>query len=183
MTTKKKKLLLILLPPALLCCAAGGYFLFRPSPPEAPLSPEDQVRRDFRQAFDPTEPTLWRLNSLRKSFSTVRGLPKDRRHTLMVEALAGAMDGTLRDFAALPADQKAERARLLQQDAERTFAYFRTLPREKQRRAVGILMNTPEGRAQFNQAVNTATNVLSPADRELLGPTIKTWKTMLESVR
>lgn len=44
-------------------------------------------------------------------------------------------------------------------------------------------MNTEEGRAKFNQAVNTTTNILSPGDRELLGPTIKIWKNMLENTR
>ena len=60
----------------------------------------------------------------------------------MVEALAGAMDSTLQDFAQLPQDQKQERAELLRKDAERTLAYFRKLPQEKQRKAVAVLMNT-----------------------------------------
>ena len=59
----------------------------------------------------------------------------------------------------------------------------RKLPQEKQRKAVAVLMNTEEGRAKFNQAVNTTTNILSPGDRELLGPTIKIWKNMLENTR
>lgn len=67
----------------------------------------------------------------------------------MVEALAGAMDSTLQDFAQLPQDQKQERAELLRKDAERTLAYFRKLPQEKQRKAVAVLMNTEEGQRKI----------------------------------
>lgn len=52
----------------------------------------------------------------------------------MVEALAGAMDSTLQDFAQLPQDQKQERAELLRKDAERTLAYFRKRRRKNSAR-------------------------------------------------
>ena len=180
--TTRKKTVLIILPSAAVLLAIAAYFCFR-APAEPPLPPEQQIRHDFRKAFDPEESTLDRLYSLRRSFKEVRGLPADRRHRIMVEALAGAMDSTLQDFAQLTQDQKQERAELLRKDAERTLAYFRKLPQEKQRKAVAVLMNTEEGRAKFNQAVNTTTNILSPGDRELLGPTIKIWKNMLENTR
>ena len=171
--------------PGLVLAAAvpTGWAFWALAEQPAPLPPEQQIRHDFRKAFDPEESTLDRLYSLRRSFKEVRGLPADRRHRIMVEALAGAMDSTLQDFAQLPQDQKQERAELLRKDAERTLAYFRKLPQEKQRKAVAVLMNTEEGRAKFNQAVNTTTNILSPGDRELLGPTIKIWKNMLENTR
>ena len=149
--TTRKKTVLIILPSAAVLLAIAAYFCFR-APAEPPLPPEQQIRHDFRKAFDPEES-------------------------------AGAMDSTLQDFAQLPQDQKQERAELLRKDAERTLAYFRKLPQEKQRKAVAVLMNTEEGRAKFNQAVNTTTNILSPGDRELLGPTIKIWKNMLENTR
>lgn len=57
------------------------------------------------------------------------------------------------------------------------------MPREKQEKALALLMSDEGGRAAFDNAVNTATNVLSPQDRELLGPTFKTWKKMLEKPR
>ena len=155
--TARKKTVLIILPSAAVLLAIAAYFCFR-APAEPPLPPEQQIRHDFRKAFDPEESTLDRLYSLRRSFKEVRGLPADRRHRIMVEALAGAMDSTLQDFAQLPQDQKQERAELLRKDAERTLAYFRKLPQEKQRKAVAVLMNTEEGRAKFNQAVNTTTN-------------------------
>ena len=182
MKSVQKKIILLVFPVVLILVSAG-LFLFPGNSIEAPLPPEQRIKHDFQTAFDPTEPTLQRLYSLRQSFGSIRALPTDQRHKIMVEALAGAMNSTLADFAQLPPEQKPERAKLLKEDAERTFAYFRKLPKEKQRRAVGILMNTPEGRAQFNQAVNTTVNVLSPEDRALLGPTIKTWKNLLESIR
>lgn len=180
--TAGKKTTLIIVPSAVLLLAIAAYFCFR-SPAEPPLPPEQQIKHDFRKAFDPEESTLDRLYSLRRSFKEVRGLPADRRHRIMAEALAEAMDSTLQDFARLPQDQKQERAEQLREDAERTLAYFRKLPKDKQRKAVAALMNTEEGRAKFNQAVNTTTNILSPGDRELLGPTIKIWKNMLENTR
>ena len=41
-------------------------------------------------------------------------------------------------------------------------------------------MSSEGGRASFDRAVNTATNHLSPQDREQLGPTFKILKEMLE---
>ena len=69
---------------------------------------------------------------------------------------------------------------LLREDAEKTLAYFRRLPREQQRKALALLMSSEGGRASFDRAINTATNRLSPQDREQLGPTFKIWKEMLE---
>lgn len=96
--TTRKKTVLIILPSAAVLLAIAAYFCFR-APAEPPLPPEQQIRHDFRKAFDPEESTLDRLYSLRRSFKEVRGLPADRRHRIMVEALAGAMDSTLQDFA------------------------------------------------------------------------------------
>ena len=62
----------------------------------------------------------------------------------------------------------------------------RLLPPDAARKAgksLALLMSDEGGRAAFDNAVNTATNVLSPQDRELLGPTFKTWKKMLEKPR
>lgn len=150
---------------------------------EAALPPEQRIKRNFDKAFDPDQSTLARLDNLRRSFNSARQIPADKRHAVMVEAMAGAVNRTLQEFAALPPEQKQERARLLREDAEKTLAYFRRMPREKQEKALALLMNDEGGRAAFDNAVNTAANVLSPQDRELLGPTFKTWKKMLEKPR
>ena len=180
--TAKKKILWITIPLLAVLAAVAGYFCFR-GPSGPPLPPEEQVKHDFQKAFDPTESTLARLDSLRGSFKSIRGLPAERRQMLIIEATAEAIDRILLDFAALPSDQKPERARLIREDAERTCRYFRKMPVEKQRKAVALLMNSEAGRAKFNQAINTTTNVLSPQDRELLGPTLKIWKDMLENTK
>lgn len=147
---------------------------------EAKLSPEERVKRNFETAFDPTESTLARLEQLRRSFRNAQQVPPERRNAVIIDAIAGSIDRTLREFAALPPEEKPERARLLHEDAEKTLAYFRRLPREKQQKALSLLMSSEGGRASFDRAVNTATNRLSPQDREQLGPTFKIWKEMLE---
>lgn len=150
---------------------------------EAALPPEQRIKRNFDKAFDPDQSMLARLDNLRRSFSSAQQIPADKRHAAMVDAMAGAVNRTLQEFAALPPEQKQERARLLREDAEKTLAYFRRMPREKQEKALALLMSDEGGRAAFDNAVNTATNVLSPQDRELLGLTFKTWKKMLEKPR
>lgn len=147
---------------------------------EAALPPEQRIKRNFDRAFDPDQSMLARLESLKRSFSSAQQIPADKRHAAMVDAMAGAVNRTLQEFAALPPEQKRQRARQLQEDAAKTLAYFRKLPREKQEKALALLMSDEGGRAAFDDAVNTAANVLSPQDRELLGPTFKIWKKMLE---
>lgn len=69
--TTRKKTVLIILPSAAVLLAIAAYFCFR-APAEPPLPPEQQIRHDFRKAFDPEESTLDRLYSLRRSFKEVR---------------------------------------------------------------------------------------------------------------
>ncbi|MBQ9338134.1 MAG: hypothetical protein IJS14_12650 [Lentisphaeria bacterium] len=164
---------------AILLIGVCRWFTFEPEPQ---LSPEERIARDFQKAFDPEESTLSRLRSLRRSFKTARGIPQSRRHEVIVESLAESVVRTIEDFSKLPPEAKAARAKLLEEDAERTRKYFRKFPKAKQRQAVALLSRTPGGRAQFNRAVDTVSG-LSPADRQLLGPTVKIWKSMLEDGR
>ena len=158
-----------------------GAYCFFTAEPEPELSPEQRIRRDFQQAFDPEESTLSRLKSLRRSFKTARDIPERRRHEVIVESLAGSVTRAIEDFSKLPPEAKAARAKLLEEDAERTRKYFRKFPKSKQRAALALLSRTPGGRAQFNRAVDTVSG-LSPSDRRMLGPTVKIWKSMLEEV-
>ena len=150
--------------------------------PEPQLTPEQRIRLDFQKAFDPEESTLSRLKALRRSFKIAKDIPKSRRHEVIVESLAGSVIRTIDDFSRLPPEAKAARAKLLEEDAERTRKYFRKFPKSKQRQAVALLSRTPGGRAQFNRAIDTVSE-LSPTDRQLLGPTFKIWKSMLEEGR
>ena len=165
----------------LICVFIGAYWYFN-FEPEPELTPEQRIHRDFQKAFDPKESTLSRLASLRRSFRAARDIPKRRRHEVMVESLAGAVIRTIDDFSKLPPEAKAARAKLLEEDAERTRQYFLRFPKSKQREAVNLLSSTPGGRAQISRAIDTVSG-LSPADRQLLGPTIRIWKSMLEEGR
>lgn len=152
------------------------YFFVEPEPE---LPPEQRIRRDFQKAFDPEESTLSRLRSLRRSFKTSKNIPANRRHEVIVESLAGAVVRTIDDFSRLPPGAKAARAKLLEEDAERTRKYFLKFPKAKQRQALSLLTGTPGGKAQFNRAVDTVSG-LSPADRQMLGPAVRIWKSILE---
>ena len=170
--------------PLVLLIGTGLFLYLRfGADPDAGLSPEQKIHRDFRRAFDPKQSTLQRLSSLQKSFNTMRNIPPERRHPVMVEALAESVNRSILDFTRLKPEEKPERAELLRKDAERTLKFFRRFPKEKQRKALAILSNTPGGRAQLNRAIDMSTNDFTPEDRKLLGPTIKIWKTMLEDVR
>lgn len=166
----------------LLLAAAGAIVLdcAAEAAAEAKLPPEERIKRNFDNAFDPTQSTLGRLDQLRRSFRSAQEVPAERRNAVIIDAIAGSIDRMLQDFSALPPEEKPDRARLLREDAEKTLAYFRRLPREQQRKALALLMSSEGGRASFDRAINTVTNRLSPQDREQLGPTFKIWKEMLE---
>ena len=178
----KKRFLIFMLPLFLLGAAAAGYRYFLPEP-EPELPPKQQIRRDFRKAFNPEESTLERLASLRRSFKSAGNIPPEKRHPVIIEALAESVNRTFDEFARLKPDRKAERAERMREDAERTLKYFRRFPREKRKKALSLLANTPGGRAQLNRAIDTTAQGLSPEDRKMLGPAVKIWKTMLEDIR
>lgn len=166
----------------LLIAGAVWFYGFR-ADQESDLPPEQRIRQNFRKAFNPEESTLERLASLRRSFKAARNIPPEKRHPVIVEALAESVNRTFSDFAGLKPEQKPERAEMLREDALRTLKYFRSFSREQQKKALSLLANTPGGRAQLHRAIDMTANELSPEDRKLLGPTIKIWKTMLEDVR
>lgn len=169
---------------AVLLLGASALLYYRlTADPDAGLPPEEKIRRNFRNAFDPEEPTLQRLASLRRSFKATGSIPPEKRHPIIVEALAESVNRTFTEFAKLPPEQKAKRAEEMRLDAERTEKYFRRFSKKTQRKALSLLANTPGGRAQINRAIDTTSNVLSPEDRKLLGPAVKIWKSMLEDVK
>lgn len=183
MKSGRKKLWILAAALLLLLLAAAGAIIWHcaaEAAAEAELTPEQRIRRNFENAFDPDQSTLSRLDQLRRSFRNAQQVPPERRNAVIIDAIAGSIDRTLQEFAALPPEEKPDRARLLREDAEKTLAYFRRLPREKQQKALALLMSSEGGRASFDRAINTATNRLSPQDREQLGPTFKIWKEMLE---
>lgn len=181
----KKTIIISVIAAAVLAAAAGGGVCchYLSSDPEAGLPPEQKIHRNFRKAFDPNESTLDRLKSLRRSFKAAKNIPPEKRHPIIIEALAESVNDTFAEFAKLKPEQKAARAELMRKDAERTEKYFRSFSKSKQRKALALLADTPGGRAQLNRAIETTANVLSPEDRKLLGPTIKIWKNMLGEVR
>ncbi|MCI5779246.1 MAG: hypothetical protein MR051_05470 [Lentisphaeria bacterium] len=178
----RKKVTWIVLAGVLVLLAAIGVFCWvLTRDPEPDLPPEQKIRRNFQRAFDPEESTLERLASLRRSFHSAQNIPPEKRNSVIIEALAESVNRTFTEFAQLPPDRKEEQAERMREDAERTLQYFRSFPREKQKMALAILADTPGGRAQIDQAIDTTTNKFSPEDRRLLGPTIKIWKSMLEN--
>ena len=102
------------------------------------------------------------------------------RHQVIIATLAESVNNSLVDFAHLPPEQKRSRARELQRDAEMTQAYFRRFPKGKQREAVSLLMQSADGKAQFNRAMDIVGNQLTPSDLVLLGPTIRVWASMIK---
>lgn len=183
MNSKKKKILVASSFIALLILSAAVitiYHFAKINAQEAALPPEDRIKRNFSKSFNPEESTLTRIENIRRLFSNTQQIPKEKRQAVMVEALTDTINQTLQNFAALPPELKEDRAKLMMKDAEQTYAYFRRIPREKQEKAISILMNDKDSRAAFDNAINTAANVLSPKDRELLNPTFKTWKKILE---
>ncbi len=158
------------------------YYRFT-ADPDAGLPPEEKIRRDFRNAFDPEESTIKRLTALRRSFKAAGNIPPEKRHPIIVEALAESVNRTFSDFAKLKPEQKVRRAEQMRLDAERTRKYFRSFSRKTQKKALNLLANTPGGRTQLNRAIDTTANVLSPEDRQLLGPAVKIWKSILEDVK
>lgn len=181
--TKKYLVISVIAAGVLASAGIGVCYHYFSADPEAGLPPEQKIHRNFRKAFDPNESTLDRLKSLRRSFKAAKNIPPEKRHPVIIEALAESVNDTFTAFAKLNPEQKAARAELMRKDAERTEKYFRSFPKSKQRRALALLADTPGGRAQLNRAIETTANVLSPEDRKLLGPTIKIWKNMLGEVR
>ena len=166
----------------LLGTAAILYYRFT-ADPDAGLPPEEKIRRNFQKAFKTEDSTLDRLAALRRSFKAAGNIPPEKRHPIIVEALAESVNRTFSDFAKLKPEQKARRAEDMRLDAERTRKYFRSFSKKTQKKALDLLANTPGGRAQLNRAIDTTANVLSPEDRKLLGPTVKIWKSMLEDIK
>lgn len=181
---KKKWIWLTASAAAVLLLAIAGTICWKfTADPDAGLPPEEKVRRNFQKAFDPKQSTLDRLTTLRRSFKAAKDIPPEKRHPIIVEALAESVNRTFTEFAKLPPEQKARRAEEMRLDAERTEKYFRRFSKKTQRKALSLLANTPGGRAQINRAIDTTSNVLSPEDRKLLGPAVKIWKSMLEEVK
>ena len=112
----KKKIWIVAGSAALLLLLIAGatirYFAAEAAE-EAALPPEQRIKRNFDKAFDPDQSMLARLDNLRRSFSSAQQIPADKSHAAMVDAMAGAVNRTLQEFAALPPEQKQERARLL----------------------------------------------------------------------
>ena len=178
----RNKVKLIVSAVVLLLLAVVGTAVYRVFfyDPEPDLPPEQKIRRNFRKAFNPEESTLERFESLRRTIRASRSIPAETRNQVIVETLAESVNRTFADFTKLPSAQKAERAQLLLEDAERTQRFFRGLPRDRQKKALAILADTPGGRAQVDRALNITTREMSPEDLRMLGPTIKIWKNMLE---
>ncbi len=157
-----------------------AWYLHAQAVAEAKLPPEERIRRNFEKAFDPSQSTLSRISNLQRSFKNAKEVPTARRREVIVGAIADSMNRTILDFSTLPQEKKADRAKELQEDAEKTLNYFHKLPLDKQEQAISLLVDTPTGRSAMDSTALTLANTLSPQDREMLAPTINTWKKMLE---
>ena len=177
----KIRLILFLIVPAAL--VAGAFLLFpllKPEKPAPPPTPEETIRRKIRSSFDPEEYTVTRFSRMRTELAADKRISREVRHQVLVESLAESVNGSFSDFAKLPPEKKAARAKLLCEDAARTKLFCRMTTERKRREALDRIANTPGGRAQLERAADIIANELSPQDREMLGPAIRTWKEILE---
>lgn len=178
----KFRVILSLIVPAAL--VAGAVLLFpllkpeKPAPP--PPTPEETIRRKIRSSFDPEEYTVTRFSRMRTELAADKRISREVRHQVLVESLAESVNQSFSDFAKLPPEKKAARAKLLCEDAARTKLFCRMTTERKRREALDRIANTPGGRAQLERAADIIANELSPQDREMLGPAIRTWKEILE---
>ena len=85
----------------LLLAAAGAIVLYcaAEAAAEAKLPPEERIKRNFDNAFDPTQSTLGRLDQLRRSFRSAQKVPAERRNAVIIDAIAGSIDRMLQDFS------------------------------------------------------------------------------------
>ena len=166
---------------AVISAAVGLFFFLKPrKPAPPPPPPEEIIRRKFRSSFNPEESTLARMSSLSRELAADKRISRDTRRQALVESLAESVNESFSDFAKLPQEQKAARAKLLCEDAARTKLFYRMRAREKRREAIDRIANTPGGRAQLARAADIIANELSPPDREMLGPAIRTWEEILK---
>ena len=176
---KTKRWIWILLLSILTVAAACGIWLLSREP-EPELPPEQKIKRHFSKALNPDESLLSRLNAIRKSMKSAGNIPPEKRHPAIIEALAETITLSMDDFTKLKPEQKQARAARLLADTEKTRKFYYNFSKEKRRKALSLLHNTPGGRAQINRAIDISANKFSPEDRQLLGPIVKIWKSMLD---
>lgn len=171
---------LLILVAAFVLAAVGLFFFLKPRAEAPPPPPEEIIRRKFRSSFNPEESTLARLSRMRQELAADKRISSDTRHQVLVESLAESVNDSFSDFAKLPEEQKTARAKLLCEDAVRAKAFYRVLAKDKRREATDRIANTPGGRAQLARTADIIAHELSPRDREMLGPAIRTWQEMLK---
>ena len=169
----------ILIVSILTVAAACGIWLLH-GDPEPDLPPEQKIKRHFSTALNPDESTVSRLNAIRKSMKSAGNIPPEKRHPAIIEALAETITQSMDDFTKLKPEQKQARAARLLADTEKTRKFYYNFSKEKRRKALSLLHNTPGGRTQVNRAIDISANKFSPEDRRLLGPVVKIWKSMLD---
>lgn len=144
------------------------------------LSPEERLLRNLHRATDPESTMIEKIAALQRSWPDLSKMEEAKRRQILVRAALDITNQTLKDFAALPPEDKERRASLICEDAERTYELFRSFPPAK-REAILNMVRSPEGKAEFNQVVGAIGSDLSAGDRRMLGPAVSTWQKMLEN--
>ncbi|MDD3153400.1 MAG: hypothetical protein PHS41_00925 [Victivallaceae bacterium] len=162
--------------------SCGLFFLLRArTQMQAPsLPPEEEAMQNFKRAIAEDSQMLGKLYHLQRSLAASRKIPQEQRRQMLIRAASSAVCSVMEDFSRLPEKDKDKRASVLQADADSMHRAFRALPPEKRKKALELLQNDPEAKANFDRAIRLSANRLSPADRGRLGPTIALWQKILE---
>ena len=157
------------------CCSAAQRAKEYTGTPEQ----DRAVAEEMIAVFSPGHGLAERVLVVQQLRPTLNKMPREKRQTMQVNAVLTAVDRSLVRLSALPPEEKTKQIRLICEDAELFYDTFRKLSQDKQRR-IREIMTSGGGRERFQQLNATITTGLSPADREALGPAIKSWHEMLK---
>ena len=157
------------------CCAAKQRAEEYTGTPEQ----DREIAEEMTAVFSPGHGLAERVLVVQQLRPTLNKMPREKRQVMQVNAVLTAVDRSLVRLSALPPEEKTKQIKLICEDAVLFHDTFRKLPQDKQRR-IREIMTSGAGRERFHQLNATITTGLSPADREALGPAIKSWHEMLK---
>lgn len=157
------------------CCSAARRAKEYTGTPEQ----DRAVSEELVAVFSPGHSVAERILTVQQLRPTLSKMPQKKRQAMQVNAVLTAVDRSLAELSGLSPAEKKKKIELICKDAQVSCDVYKKLPEDKQRKIKDILTNG-DGRQMFNQLNMTIATGLAPADREALGPAIKTWHEMLK---
>ena len=140
---------------------------------------QDQaVRQRLAGSFAVDKGMIGRLAAWNELRPTLAKMSAQKRQTILVNSVLEFTEKTLQELGTLPSEKKKERIELICRDAENTYAFYRKMPINKQRK-IKEIMQTPEGQGMVKRVNTALMTMLSPEDRTAIGPAVQTWHKML----